>query len=84
MSEFDHGSILEVQAACGGVMLWGMFSRNTLKTLLSTGNCLNTTTFQTIVVDYSHPVMTTVYPSFNGCFVKNNVSQSSDYFCLVS
>ncbi len=52
-----------VQAAGGGVMLWGIFSWHTLGPLVPIEHRLNTTVYLSIVSDYVHPFMTTVYPS---------------------
>ncbi len=50
-----------VQAAGGGVMVWGIFSRHTLGPLLPIEHCLNATAYLSIVADHVHPFMTTVY-----------------------
>ncbi len=55
-----------VQAAGGGVMVWGIFSWHTLGPLVPIGRNLNTTACLSIVADHVHPVMTTVYPSSDG------------------
>ncbi len=49
-----------VQAAGGGVMVWGIFSWHTLVPI---EHNLNTTVFLSIVADHVHPFMTTVNPS---------------------
>ncbi len=51
-----------VQAAGGGVMVWGVFSWHTLGPLVPIEHRLNTTADLSIV-DHVHPFMTTVYPS---------------------
>ncbi len=61
-----------VQAAGGGVMLWGMFSRHTLGPLVPIEHHLNTTAYLSIVADHVHPFMTTVYPSSDGYFQQDN------------
>ncbi len=62
-----------VQAAGGGVMVWGIFSWHTLGPLVPIGRNLNTTTAcLSIVADHVHPVMTTVYPSSDGYFQQYN------------
>ncbi len=50
-----------VQAAGGGVMMWGIFSWHTLGPLAPIEHCLNATVFLSIVSDHVHPFMTTVY-----------------------
>ncbi len=51
-----------VQAA-GGVMVWGIFSWQTLGPLVPIEHRLNVTAYLSIVADHVHPFMTTVYPS---------------------
>ncbi len=55
-----------VQAAGGGVMVWGIFSWHTLGPLVPIEHCLNATAYLIIVADHVHPFMTTVYPSSDG------------------
>ncbi len=50
-----------VQAADGGVMVWGIFSWHTLGPLVPIEHCLNATAYLSIVTDHVHPFMTTVY-----------------------
>ncbi len=57
-----------VQAAGGGVMVWGIFSWHTLGLLVPIEHCLNTTADLSIVADHVHPFRTTVYPSSDGYF----------------
>ncbi len=52
-----------VQAAGGGVMVWGIFSWHTLGPFVPTEHRLNATSYLSIVADHVHPFMTTVYPS---------------------
>ncbi len=61
-----------VQADGGGVMVWGIFSWHTLGPLLPIEHHLNTTAYLSIVADYVHPFMTTVYPSSDGYFQQDN------------
>ncbi len=61
-----------VQAAGGGVMVWGIFSWHTLGPLVPTEHCLNATAYLSIVADHVHPFMTTVYTSSDGYFQKDN------------
>uniref|UniRef100_A0A8C6Q136 Transposase Tc1-like domain-containing protein n=1 Tax=Nothobranchius furzeri TaxID=105023 RepID=A0A8C6Q136_NOTFU len=64
--------VTTVQAGDGGVMVWGMFSWHTLCPLLPTGHGLNATGILSIVSDHVHPFMTTMYPSSDGYFHKDN------------
>ncbi len=50
-----------VQAAGGGVMVWGIFSWHTLGPLVPIEHRLYTTDYLSIVSDHVHPFMTTVY-----------------------
>ncbi len=52
-----------VQAAGGGVMVWGIFSWHTLGPLVPIEHRLNSTDYLSIVADHVLPFMTTVYPS---------------------
>ncbi len=63
-----------VQAAAGGVMVWGIFSWHTLGPLVPIEHRLklNTTAYLSIVADHVHPFMTTVYPSSDGYFQQDN------------
>ncbi len=61
-----------VQAAGGGVIVWGIFSWHTLHPLVPIENCLNATAYLSIVADDVHPFMTTVYPSSGGYFQQDN------------
>ncbi len=72
-----------VQAGGGGVMVWGIFSWHTLGRLVPIEHRLNPTAYLSIVADYVHPFMTTVYPSFDGYFQQDQ-SQSSNHLRLVS
>ncbi len=50
-----------VQAAGGGVMVWGIFSWHTLGPLVPIEHCLNATAYLSIVADHVYPFMTKVY-----------------------
>ncbi len=50
-----------VQAAGGGVMVWGIFSWHTLGPLVPIEHRLNATVYLSIVADHVHPFMTTLY-----------------------
>ncbi len=52
-----------VQVGGGGVMVWGIFSWHTLGPLVPIEHRLNATAYLSIVADYVHPFMTTVYSS---------------------
>ncbi len=52
-----------VQAAGGGVMVWGIFSKHTLGPLVPIEHRLKATDYLRIVADHVLPFMTTVYPS---------------------
>ncbi len=74
-----------VQAAGGGVMVWGIFSWHTLGPLVPVEHRLNATAYLSIVADHVHPFMTTVYPSSDGYFQQDNApSQNSNHLRLVS
>ncbi len=53
--------VSRVQAAGGGVMVWGIFSWHTLGPLVPIEHRLNATAYLSIVADHVHPFMTTVY-----------------------
>ncbi len=59
-----------VQAGGGGVMVWRIFSWQTLGPLVPIKNRLNA--YLSIVADHVHPFMTTVYPSSDGYFQQDN------------
>ncbi len=61
-----------VQAAGVGVMVWGIYSCNTLGRLVPIEHRLNSTAYLSIVADHVHPFMTTVYPSSDGYFQQDN------------
>ncbi len=52
-----------VQAGGGGVMVWGIYSWQTLDLLVPIEHRLNATVYLSIVSDHVHPFMTTVSPS---------------------
>ncbi len=56
-------------------MVWGIFSWHTLGPLVPIEHRLNTTVYLSIVADYVHPFMTTVYPSSDGYFQQDNVTK---------
>ncbi len=60
-----------VQAGAGGVMVWGIFSWQTLGPLVLMEHRLNTTDYLSIV-DHVHPFMTTVYQSSDDYFQQDN------------
>ncbi len=61
-----------VQAAGGGVMVWGIFSWPNLGPLLPIEHRLNATAYLSIVADHVHLFMTTVYQSSDGYFQQDN------------
>ncbi len=83
----DPSCLSTVQAAGGGVMVWGIFSWHSLGPLVPIEH-LNATAYLSIVSDHVHPFMTTVYPSSDGYFQQDNapcdMSQSSNHLRLVS
>ncbi len=64
--------VSKVQAAAGGVMVWGIFSWQTLGPLVPIEHRLNATAYLSIVADHSHHFMITVYPSSDGYFQQDN------------
>ncbi len=60
------------QVGGGGVMVWGIFPWHTLGPLVPIEHCLNATAYLSIVADYVHPFMTTVYRSSYGYFQQDN------------
>ena len=61
-----------VQAAAGGVMVWGMCSWHTLGPLVPIEHRLNAATYLSIAADHLHPFMNTVFPSSDGYFQQDN------------
>ncbi len=61
-----------VQAAGGGVTVWGIFSWHTLGPLVPIEHRLKATAFLSIVADHVHPFLTTVHPSSDGYFQQDN------------
>ncbi len=61
-----------VQAAGGGVMVWGIFSWHTLGPSVPIEHCLNVTAYLSIVADHVYAFMTTVYPSSDDYFQQDN------------
>ncbi len=64
--------VSKVQAAAGGVMVWGIFSWQTLGPLVPIEHRLNATAYLSIVADHLHHFMITVYPSSDGYFQQDN------------
>ncbi len=58
--------------AARAVMVWGIFSWHTLGPLVPIEHCLNATAYLSIVADHVHAFMTTVHPSSDGYFQKDN------------
>ncbi len=54
------------------VVVWGIFSWNTLRPLVPTEHCLNSKAYLSIVADHVHPFMTTVYTSSDEYFQQDN------------
>ncbi len=74
-----------VQAAGGGVMVWGIFSWHTLGPLVPIEHRLNATAYLSIVADHVHPFMTTVYHLLMATSSSiMHMSQSSNHLRLVS
>nr|KAF6336825.1 hypothetical protein mMyoMyo1_012044 [Myotis myotis] len=61
-----------LQAGGGSVMVWGMFSWHDLGPLIHVEQCLNSTTYQSIVADQVHPIMLMTYPNGGGFFQQDN------------
>ncbi len=72
MKTYPSCFVSTVQAGGDGVMVWGIFSWHTLCPLVPIEHRLNTTAYLSIVADHVHPVLTTVYPSFDGYFQLDN------------
>ncbi len=69
----------------GGVMMWGIFSWQTLGPLVPIEHRLNATAYLSIVADHVNLFMTTVYLSSDGYFQQDNApSKSSNHLRLVS
>ncbi len=64
--------VSKVQAGCGGVIVWGIFSWHTLGPLVPIEHRLKATAYLSIVADHVYPFMTTVYPSSDGYFQQDN------------
>nr|KAF6369295.1 hypothetical protein mMyoMyo1_010662 [Myotis myotis] len=60
-----------LQAGGGSVMVWGMFSWHDLGPLIRV-ECLNSTTYLSIIGDQVHPIMLMVYPNGDGFFQQDN------------
>jgi len=63
--------VITVQAGGGGVMVWGMFSWQTLGPLVPIGHRLNATAYLNIVSDHVNLFMATMYPC-SGYFQQDN------------
>nr|KAF6360092.1 hypothetical protein mMyoMyo1_011050 [Myotis myotis] len=61
-----------LQAGEGSVMVWGMFSWHDLGLLICVEQCLNSTTYLSIVADQVYPIMLMVYPNGDGFFQQGN------------
>ncbi len=73
MKSMDPSCLVSmVQAGGGGVMVWGIFCWHTLGPFVPIEHRLNATAYLSIVADYVHPFMTTVYPSSDGYFQQDN------------
>ncbi len=59
----DPSCLVSMVQAGVGVMVWGIFSWHTLGLLVPIEHHLNATAYLSIVADYVHPFMTTVYSS---------------------
>ncbi len=57
----DPSCLVSTVQAGGGVMVWGIFSCQTLGPLVPIEHRLNATAYLSIVYDHVHPFMTTVY-----------------------
>ncbi len=74
-----------VQAAGGGVMVWGIFSWHTLGPLVPIEHRLNATAYLSIVTEHVHPFLTTVYHLLMATSSRiMHMSQSSNLLRLVS
>jgi len=64
--------VTNVHAGGGGIMVWGMFYWHTFGPLVPIGHYLNATAYLSIVSDYVHPFMGTLYQSSDGYFQQDN------------
>jgi len=64
--------VTTVQAAAGGVMIWGMFFWHTLGPIVPIGHRLNAMAYLSIVSDRVHPFMATMSPSSDCYFQQDN------------
>lgn len=60
------------QASGGGVMLWGIFSSDTLGSIVPIAQSLTAARYLNIVSDQVHPFMVTVFPDGDGQFHEDN------------
>ncbi len=74
----DPSCLVSTVQACGGVMVWRIFSWHTLGPLGTIEHRLNATAFLSIVADHVHPFMTS-----DGYFQQNN-AQRSNHLKLVT
>nr|KAF6349149.1 hypothetical protein mMyoMyo1_011705 [Myotis myotis] len=56
----------------GSVMVWGMFSWHDLGPLIRVEQCLNNTTYLSIIADQVHPIRLMPYPNGDGFFQQDN------------
>ena len=72
--EYMHPSwcVSTLQAGGGGVMVWGVFSWDTLCPLIKVEQRLNATGYLNIFANQVHPFMAAMYPSANGFLQQNN------------
>lgn len=54
------------------LLVWGIFSWHTVVPLVPTEHHLKAMALLSVVAYRVHPIMTTAYLSFNGCFQQNN------------
>lgn len=72
MGGFEYLKLLISHTRIGCDIVWVMFSLHILGTIIQINHCLNATAYLSMVADYVHPFMATLYPSSNGFIQHDN------------